>query len=315
MFTVRTSKPGSGNKCYITTGKGGWSRCIQGKPTDSQCNVLANCVGYASGRFAEIYNEIKKTTGMKYAALNCNAENWIERAKSLGLQVGQTPKPGAIMCWQKGATLHSDDGAGHVCIVEKVYSDNSVYTSESGYGSSAFWNATRNNNNGRWGAGSGYTFRGFIYNPAVEDVPPSPAPRKYKVGDALIFTGRLYANSYGGGAGQTRSNLKCTITKVSTDVKATKPYNINNGLGWVAEADLKPITPTPTPTPTQFKVGDWVRIVGKGNGAADGSANTAYGIGWKKQILKIYTGYKYPYRVGSTSSTIGFYQASALKKL
>lgn len=315
MFTVRTSKPGAGNKCYITTSKGGWSKCIQGKPTDSQCNVLANCVGYACGRFNEIYNELSDTTGMKFASLNCDAEDWIERAKTLGLVIGQSPKPGAIMCWQKGASLHSKDGAGHVCIVEKVYDNNTVYTSESGYNSSAFWNTTRSNSNGRWGQNSNYKFRGFIYNPAVSDDPPTPAPRKYKVGDNLIFSGRLYANSYGGGAGQTRKNLKCSVSKVNTDIKATKPYNINNGLGWVAEADLKPITPTPTPTPEQFKVGDWVKIIGKGNGAADGSSNTAYGIGWKKQILKIYKGYKYPYRVGSSSSTIGFYQASALKKV
>ena len=28
-FTKRTSKPGAGNKCYITRGNGGWSWCIQ----------------------------------------------------------------------------------------------------------------------------------------------------------------------------------------------------------------------------------------------------------------------------------------------
>ena len=82
MFQIRNSRPGAGNKCYITRGKGGWSWCIQGSPTDSACDVLANCVGYACGRFNEIYNEIKGTSGMKYYALNCNAENFIERAKS-----------------------------------------------------------------------------------------------------------------------------------------------------------------------------------------------------------------------------------------
>lgn len=44
-FSMRTTKPGAGNKNYITTGAGGWSTCIKGSPTDSQCNVLANCVG------------------------------------------------------------------------------------------------------------------------------------------------------------------------------------------------------------------------------------------------------------------------------
>lgn len=180
MFTVRTAKPGAGNKCYIRQATGGWNSCIQGSPTDSQCNVLANCVGYANGRFNEIYNEITRNRSNKYNTLNCNAENFIERARNAGLEVGQTPRAGAIMCWQKGTTLSGSDGAGHVAVVERVNSDGSVYTSESGYGSSAFWNQTRYDNNGRWGIGSGYTFRGFIYNPAVKETQPTPAapPKK-----------------------------------------------------------------------------------------------------------------------------------------
>lgn len=164
MFQIRTSKPSSGNKFYITTSRGGYSSCIEGYPTDKDCNVLANCVGYACGRFNEIIGS------MRYPYLNCNAENFIERAiNTYGLEIGQTPKAGAIMVWQKGSTLSGNDGAGHVAIVEKVIDTNTVYTSESGYGSSAFWNSTRKNSNGRWGIGSGYTFRGFIYNPSVKE--------------------------------------------------------------------------------------------------------------------------------------------------
>lgn len=162
---IRTSKPGSGNKFFITTGSGGYSRCIVGKPTDSQCNVLANCVGYACGRFNEIIGS------MKYPNLNCNAENFIERAKNTyGLQVVPYPTLGGIMVWQKGATLDDNDGAGHVGIVERIDSANQIYTSESGYSGPAFWNSIRSNNNGRWGLGSGYTFRGCIVNPAIGDV-------------------------------------------------------------------------------------------------------------------------------------------------
>ena len=48
------------------------------------------------------------------------------------------------MCWGKKG------GAGHVAMVERVDSNNQVYTSESGWGSSAiFWNQIRTNNNGR----------------------------------------------------------------------------------------------------------------------------------------------------------------------
>ena len=195
MFTVRTAKPGAGNKCYIRQATGGWNSCIQGSPTDSQCNVLANCVGYANGRFNEIYNEITGNRSNKYNTLNCNAENFIERARNAGLEVGQTPRAGAIMCWQKGTTLSGSDGAGHVAVVERVNSDGSVYTSESGYGSSAFWNQTRYNNNGRWGIGSGYTFRGFIYNPAVKETQPTPAATPKKSLDEIAKD--VIAGKYG----------------------------------------------------------------------------------------------------------------------
>lgn len=159
---MRTSKPEKGNKFYITKSKGGYSTCIQGNPTDKDCNVLANCVGYACGRFNEIIGT------MKYPSLNCNAENFIERAKSIGLKISDKPVLGGIMVWQKGS-LSSSDGAGHVAIVERLDNANQIYTSESGWKSKAFWNTTRTNNNGRWGQGSAYKFRGCIINPAVVD--------------------------------------------------------------------------------------------------------------------------------------------------
>ena len=160
---MRTSKPESGNKFYNTVSKGGYSHCIVGNPTDKGCNVLANCVGYACGRFNEIIGT------MKYPYLNCNAENFIERARQYGLEISDKPTLGGIMVWQKGATLSDNDGAGHVAIVEKIIDSNTIYTSESGYSSSAFWNSTRSNSNGRWGIGSGYKFRGCIINPSIKD--------------------------------------------------------------------------------------------------------------------------------------------------
>lgn len=175
---MRTSKPSAGNKFYNTTSRGGYSQCIQGSPTDTGCNVLANCVGYACGRFNEIIGS------MKYPYLNCNAENFIERAKKYGLTVVSYPTLGGIMVWQKGATLSGNDGAGHVAVVERIDSSNKILTSESGYGSrTAFWNSVRTNSNGRWGLGSGYIFRGCIVNPAVGDVhyvEPTPVPTPSK---------------------------------------------------------------------------------------------------------------------------------------
>ena len=68
------------------------------------------------------------------------------------------------------------------------------------------------------------------------------------------------------------------------------------------------------PTP-KFKVGDYVKIVAKGNSRASGTGRAAYGIGYKRYILRIIKGAKYPYQVGVGSATTGFYTESALKKL
>ena len=167
-FTVRTTKP-TGGKLYNNKNHGGINWCIDGKPLDKDCSVLANCVGYADGRFEEIYREITGYNGkdMKFWYLCNNAENWPERAEKYGLEMGNTPRPGAVICWQKG-TLASSDGAGHVAIVEEVYDDGSILTSESGYGNSKmFWTKKREKGNGNWGQSDAYAFRCFMYNPAV----------------------------------------------------------------------------------------------------------------------------------------------------
>ena len=329
-FFVRTTKP-SGNKNFITTGSGGWNTCIKGYPMDAGANVLANCVGYASGRFNEIINEARGTTGCAYKYLNCNAEGFIERAKKAGLQIGSTPRVGAIMCWQKGSTLNGGDGAGHVAIVEKVYSNSSVYTSESGYGGTAFWNQSRSNSNGRWGIGSGYSFRGFIYLPSdvqnvVNGSTPAPTPGasgKFNIGDKVVISGPLYPNSNAALATGSVSNKTTNITRKVEG--AAHPYNTTGDLGWMDESSIKKYeepkpTPAPTPQPTPapstgLKVGDRVKIVGTGNGSSYGTSNTAYGIGWTRQILKVWEGRPCPYQVGNASGTTGFYPASSLQKL
>lgn len=228
-MNVRTTKPTSGNKFFITKSKGGYSTCIQGSPTDSQCNVLSNCVGYACGRFNEIIG------AMKYPSLNCNAENFIERAKNTyGLEISSVPTLGGIMVWQKGI-LSGNDGAGHVAVVEKIIDNNTIYTSESGYGGSAFWNSTRRNTNGRWGLGSAYTFRGCIVNPAIgKVVAPTPTPSAKKSVDEVakeVIRGEW-------GNGDERYNR---LTNAG--------YNYNEVQAKVNEL-LNSNKPTPAPTPS-----------------------------------------------------------------
>ena len=168
VFTPRLTKPEAGNKYYITKAKGGWSTAIVGNPTDKDCNVLSNCVGYAFGRFNEILGDTKMTHLQPI-----NAENFYAVAQSQGLKTGQEPKLGAVAVWQKGATLSYTDGAGHVAVVEVINADGSIVTSESGYGcKNPFWTTTRKKGaDGNWGAGIGYKFLGFIYLP--EDTKPA----------------------------------------------------------------------------------------------------------------------------------------------
>ena len=76
------------------------------------------------------------------------------------------------------------------------------------------------------------------------------------------------------------------------------------------------IIPNTSSSPTsELKVDDKVKIIGSGNGASDGSANTAGGIGYEREVLKIYEGRAYPYQIGNSSGITGFYKASSLQKL
>ena len=320
-FTMRTTRPAN-NKNFITRGSGGWNTCIKGSPRYQYADALANCVGYASGRFNEIINIARETSGCTYTTLNCNAVNFKERAEAAGLQTGSTPRRGAIMCWGK------EGDAGHVAIVERVNNNNSVYTSESGWGSSSiFWNSTRTNNNGRCGCGAGYYFRCFIYLPddvqkaidAEEPEPtPTPAPTpsdKFNIGDKVIINGALYVSSTALSPAGSVSNKVTNITRKAPGT--AHPYNTTGDLGWMDESSISAYNepaPAPAPTPRPLSVGDTVEIVGTGNGSSYGTSNTAYGIGWTRQILKIWDGRSYPYQVGNSTGTTGFYRAEALKR-
>lgn len=174
---IRTKCP-KNNKYYIRTVTGGLNGAVAGEPTQRYANVLDNCVGYANGRFNEIWNDpdLKGIVKAFHVQLTCNAENFIESAKRQGLKISSTPVVGGIMVWQKGGTLSGNDGAGHVAVVERVYDDGTILTSESGWASWAFKTVRRDNSNGRWGQNSLYKFRGCIINPNVKNT-ITPAPK------------------------------------------------------------------------------------------------------------------------------------------
>lgn len=150
IFKERTTAPLSTDKLWIHTSAGGRNSCIKVRGN----SVLPNCTGYAWGRFYEIL-------GSKPKLSRRNAELWYGYTAD-GYKRGKTPKLGAVVCWAKGKVGNSKDGAGHVAIVEKIYKDGSFLVSQSGYGSKRFWTSKIPKS----GYLKGYTFLGFIYNPA-----------------------------------------------------------------------------------------------------------------------------------------------------
>ena len=235
-FTPRMSRPTAGNKYYITKGRGGYSNAIQGSPTDSSCDVLSNCVGYAYGRF----NEIGGYGYCKYL-VPTNAENFIEYAEEQGLKISQSPSLGACMVWRAGASLSGSDGAGHVAIVERINSDGSIVTSESGWNcSNPFWTETRYKGNGNWGMNSNYAFRGFIVNPAVGS---SESGASSGSGDDDVYIVQ---------SGDTLSGI---AAKYGTTYQALASYNgISN--------------------PNLISVGQQIRIPGSGKSGSSNSSSS-----------------------------------------
>jgi len=167
----RLTPPEAGNLYYnkkhddkYSAGLDGYNPCILGnypyncKKEDRTgypgLTVLSNCTGFVTGCF----NEEGGYEKCKYLG-DFMAYYMITAAKKQGLEIGEKPKLGAVMCW--------GGGNGHVAIVAHVIDENTVYTSESGWNSEKLmWNQIRKKGNGRWGQSS-HTFQGFIYNPDI----------------------------------------------------------------------------------------------------------------------------------------------------
>lgn len=148
-FVPRLSRPEAGNP-YFCRDKYAVG-IIPGNPTDAGCDVLANCVGYAAGRF----NEIIGRGCFVYWQYAPNPDQWIAAAKEYGLRTGSEPELGAVAVWRH-----------HVAIVEEIHADGSINTSESGYGcANPFWTSKRSRGGGSW---NGEGFLGFIYQPKEE---------------------------------------------------------------------------------------------------------------------------------------------------
>lgn len=166
-FSPQLVIPTAGNPYYNTKKAGGYNPCIMGNPKNrnKDLNVLPNCVGWATGRWNEIYHSILGGSGCQYLG-NTNAANYIDLARKQGLTVTQRPTVGGCMVWKGGNT-----GEGHVAIVEMDLGSR-VVTSESEYYGKQFVIYQRFGTDWRSGCywmGSSYTYLGCIKNPAVKE--------------------------------------------------------------------------------------------------------------------------------------------------
>ncbi len=175
-YTKRLSAPSESNKYYISCYEGGYNRCIE----IYKGSCLPNCVGYAWGRWYEI---MKKAPSLSRA----NAENWFGYTQD-GYTRGQTPKKGAVICWRKGQVGNESDGAGHVAVVEKIYSDGSILTSNSMYGGTRFYTQRLYPPLYQLNSKS-YVFQGFIYLP---DEPKEDEPKKESIPEKTAYTAGNY---------------------------------------------------------------------------------------------------------------------------
>lgn len=194
-FTPRMTIPSSDNKYYIRKDFGGYSPCIAGKPNaiGGAKSALANCVGYAWGRIAEITKNPLIKIGFRSLSSGwpANAQEWLSYANNCGFTTGMTPKLGAVACWRNKANT-----SGHVAVVEKLLDNGSIVVSESAYKGFAF----RVSYLSKTFYKNGLVFQGFIY--LNEEVRPDPEDDQLHVGDKveIIANGNSQANGQGYGA-------------------------------------------------------------------------------------------------------------------
>ena len=126
---------------------------------------LPNCTCYAWGRFWEIAGG---GSDKRPRLSTANAEDWYNYGD--GYERGTTPKLGAVICFADGPF----SGDGHVAIVEEIFDDGSITTSNSAYGGDYFYTQRLSPLN-NYVPAAGYIFQGFIYNPyAGGQAPPEP---------------------------------------------------------------------------------------------------------------------------------------------
>ena len=186
---IKCVYPVNTNKFYISTKKGGLSEyAIRDTRTGY---TLPNCTAYAEVKFNEEYCRLTGIEDKIVYSFTGNAQNFYSYAQKIGLEVGSTPREGAIMCWS------ATDKKGHVAICDEVISASKVKLAESSYSGKVYNCETVSNSNKRWGMSGAYTFLGFIYNPSVKDISiPSPVAKDTSKNQVRVVKATLRVRTY-----------------------------------------------------------------------------------------------------------------------
>lgn len=313
-FTPQLTIPDINDVYFIRKGYGnlgGLSPCVAGYPERAPGNTLANCVGYCWGIAAKREEDPNCNIGFgAHTTWPVDAWHWVDHLHGRTLSM-TVPQLGAIACW-----IRNDGKSGHVASVEQIDAAGNCRCSESGYGLSTYFRTTLYMNDGTGGlAKSGFTFQGYIYLHWPGD---PPLPPEYDedvlyplvIGDRVLIAGRGKSDPNGGA---TAYGIGWTRYVQGVIVEGQYPFKVgrlNGGTtGYYKENALKLIETD------RLHVGDWVRIDSAGNSKPDGKGAKSFGIGWKRQILSVRKGKKYPYRLGKDGKTTGYYQACDFTKL
>ena len=178
MF-IQVNQPAKGDPFFNTASAGGVSTCMVITKHADGLNTLPNCVSGAVGAFNKAACKDISKPEFKYLNYPPNAENIFEYAQKQGLKTSQTPAAGSIIVWQKGATLGSADGAGHVAFITAVDKDGTIHTSESEYNGRTWVNREYKP---PYVYGDAYKFLGFIHLPESTKNPYPEPTRTLKKG-------------------------------------------------------------------------------------------------------------------------------------
>ena len=135
---------------------------------------------------------------------------------------------------------------------------------------------------------------------------PTPVTLKYKIDDHVIVSGRLFGTANGENPGKVVDGLETIITRVAPGKPF--PYNTTGDLGWISEDSIELIKPD-----VSLKIGDYVKIIGEGNGSSTGDSNVAV-PGYEGTITNIYEGRPFPFEVSDDEGVLGYYPEGSLQK-